>query len=139
MVFSLQMKALYESDLNIREWYDEKIKIMSAKNTRSGKKYTGNHTTVTEAVANICDFLSKSTEVTKISPGIIKAGLRPTGGETRVKVFQRKGSLLLCVRSGGNYQEVSVYNTDMHQTIQSLVKKFEANKNFFITLVNDRK
>ncbi len=80
-----------------------------SKNSRSGGKYTGNHTTLIPAAVLICDIANKCALVTKISPGFIKSGLRPPRGGRRVKIADQEGHIMLTVRDNTSQQEVHVY------------------------------
>lgn len=64
---------------------------MSDKYSRSGGKYTGNHTTLSPLAATVCDIANKCDVVTKISPGFLKAGLRSVNGQRRVKITDKNG------------------------------------------------
>jgi hypothetical protein len=85
-----------------------------SKHSRAGGKFTGNHTTLIPAASIVCDIANALSEVTKITPGFIRAGLRPVRGQRRVK-FTDEGEhcILLAVRDNASYQEVRVYVTDM--------------------------
>src|SRR3989344_858049 len=86
---------------------------MSGKNSRSGGKYTGNHTTLVPAATVVCDLADKCSAVTKISPGFIKAGLHSVGGQRRVKITEHQGRVLLSVRDNTTHQEVHIYADDL--------------------------
>ena len=88
---------------------------MSTKNSRSGGKYGGTHTTVLGAAAIIADIAERRDEVTKIVPGYIKPGLRPAS--RRVKISNgSSGNLLLGVRDSASHQEVRVYTNNPQAT-----------------------
>ena len=93
-----------------------------SKNARAGGKYTGNHTTLIPAALIVCDILERCAGVTKISPGFIKAGLRPPRDGRRVKLDERDGYLLLTVRDITSQQELHVYTTDTETTRLLLVE-----------------
>ncbi len=84
-----------------------------SKDSRSGGKYSGNHTTLIPAAAIVCDIAHACPSVTKISPGFIKAGLHSAHGKRRVKITDSEGSILLSVRDNTSHQEVRVYTSDM--------------------------
>jgi hypothetical protein len=86
---------------------------MSDKNSRSGGKYSGNHTTLIPAAAMVADIANNCPQVTRISPGFIKAGLHSVGGKRRIKITDHEGVILLSVRDDTSHQEVYVYATDM--------------------------
>lgn len=91
-------------------------KTMS-KHSRSGGKYTGNHTTLTPFAAQVCDILTKIKEVNKISPGLIKAGLKSANGNKKVKISTGgKGSLLIYVRDNSSIQIIYIYTNDLNRT-----------------------
>lgn len=85
---------------------------MSSKNTRSGGKYSGNHTTIIPAAAIVCDIAHRCESVTRISSGFIKAGLKSVSGKRRVKITERGGAILLAVRDNTSHQELYVYADD---------------------------
>ncbi len=85
-----------------------------SKDSRSGGKYTGSHTSLIPAAAKICDIANRCPNVTKISPGFIKAGLPSARGNRRVKITVSDGSMLLSIRDNASHQEVRVYATDIH-------------------------
>ena len=87
---------------------------MSTKDSRSGGKYSGNHTTLTPAAALVCDIAHDCPYVTRISPGFLKAGLKSVNGNRRVKLTEDGGQLLLSVRDNASHQEIHVYVSDMH-------------------------
>ena len=86
---------------------------MGNKDSRSGGKYSGNHTTLIPAAAVVCDIADDCSSVTKISPGFIKAGLSSAHGQRRVKITERKGGILLAVRDNTSHQEIWVYASDL--------------------------
>ena len=95
---------------------------MGNKDSRSGGKYTGNHTTLIPAAALMCDVAHQSTSVTKISPGYIKAGLPTVGGQRRIKIIDEGGALRLTIRDNVSQQEVYLYTDDKKRTIAALKK-----------------
>ena len=86
---------------------------MSTKNSRSGGKYGGSHTTVTPDAGIICDAIHNIEGITKISPGYIKSGLRSVGGKRRVKILIDTGFLLVTVRGNTTTQEIYIYSNDL--------------------------
>ena len=95
---------------------------MSTKDSRSGGKYCGSHTTIIPAAAIVCDIAHALKAVSKITLGFIKAGLRPTGGQRRVKIIDRDGSIFLSVRDNATNQEIFIYSTDVHSTKLAIAK-----------------
>ncbi|MFT5179726.1 MAG: hypothetical protein ACI9GH_000100 [Candidatus Paceibacteria bacterium] len=96
---------------------------MSTKNTRSGGKYSGNHTTVTPSAGDICNIANKCEFVTKISPGFIKSGLRPPKGNLRVKIKNLGSALFVSVRGNTTQQEIAIYSTDQEKTKSYIEEK----------------
>lgn len=86
---------------------------MSDKYSRSGGKFSGNHTTLTPAASLVADIAHACESVTKISPGFLKAGLKSVGGKRRVKITDDGSRLLLSVRDNTSQQEVHIYARDM--------------------------
>ena len=84
-----------------------------SKYSRSGGKYSGNHTTLIPAATLLCDIADTCWSVTRISPGFIKSGLRSVNGQRRVKITERDGAILLSVRDNASHQEVWVYASDI--------------------------
>lgn len=98
---------------------------MSTKTTRSGGKFKGSHTTVIETAGIVADIAAQQPEVTKVTPGFIRAGLRPVGGKRRVKITARTTCLSLSVRENGAVQEIIVYSDDKQRTIRSITSAAE--------------
>lgn len=92
------------------------------KGVRSGGKYTGSHTTVVPAAETICDIAHALPCVTKISLGIIKAGLRSAHGNRRVKIIDKQGAILLSIRDNNTNQEIYVYAMNL-QAAKDGIKK----------------
>lgn len=86
---------------------------MSNKYSRSGGKYSGNHTTLTPTACLVADIAHACSAVTKISPGFLKAGLKSVNGRTRLKITDEGSRILLSVRDNTSNQEVHVYASDM--------------------------
>ncbi len=89
-----------------------------SKDSRSGGKYTGNHTTLIPLASVVCDIANSIPEVTKITPGFISSGLTSVSGRKRVKFTDEKktGCILLTMRDNTSHQEVRVYVTDIDNT-----------------------
>ena len=83
-----------------------------SKHSRSGGKFTGNHTTLIPVATIICDIANACPSVTKITPGFIKAGLKSVNGQRRVKITEKDGAILLSIRDNASHQEVYVYAKD---------------------------
>jgi hypothetical protein len=83
-----------------------------AKNNRSGGKFTGNHTSLVPAAAIVADICDQCEVVYRISPGFIKAGLRPVNGQRRVKITDSQSYILLAIRDNTSQQELHIYATD---------------------------
>lgn len=95
------------------------------KGKRSGGKYNGSHTTVVPAAEIVCDIAHDLECVTKISLGIIKAGLKSAHGNRRVKIIDKQGAILLSVRDNNTNQEVYVYATDLKAAKDGVTKGAE--------------
>lgn len=91
-----------------------------SKDSRSGKKYSGSHTSLIPAATLLCDIAYKSDTVTKISPGFIKAGLPSVNGQRRVKIFRDETHILLSVRDNASHQEVRIYADDLRRAAQEI-------------------
>ena len=89
---------------------------MGTKNSRSGGKFSGNHTTLIPAACVVADIAAACPGVTNISPGFIKMGLKSVSGQRRVKITEDGASLLLSVRDNTSHQEVRVLSKDMPAT-----------------------
>lgn len=87
-----------------------------SKDSRSGGKFSGNHTTMIPAAAVVSDIAASCPWVTNISPGFIKAGLKSVSGQKRVKISDDGSSILLSVRDNTSHQEVHVHTKDMQAT-----------------------
>ncbi len=94
-----------------------------SKYTRNGGKYTGNHTTFIPLAAAVCDIANKLPQVTKITPGFIKAGLKSVGGQRRVKFTRENGGcILLAVRDNASHQEIRIYAVDLQKAMELLAR-----------------
>ncbi len=89
---------------------------MSTKYSRSGGKFSGNHTTMIPAAAIVADIAHECPFVTNISPGFIKATLKSASGQRRVKISDDGFSILLAVRDNTSHQEIHVYSKNMQAT-----------------------
>jgi hypothetical protein len=97
---------------------------MSTKDTRSGGKYTGTHTTIVPLAALACDIANALSYVTKISVGFIESGLRPANGHKRIKfVSENAQCILLLVRDNTSHQEVRIYATNVQVVKLALARK----------------
>ena len=95
---------------------------MSTKYTRSGGKFSGNHTTMIPAACIVADIAAAQTEVYNISPGFIKAGLKSVNGHRRVKITDDGNSLLLAVRDNASLQEVRVFTHNIQETRTTIAR-----------------
>ena len=95
---------------------------MSDKHSRSGGKFSGNHTTLIPAAALVADIAHACSVVTRISPGFLKAGLKSVSGRKRVKITDDGAQLLLSVRDNTSHQEVHVYASDMQAAKLAIAK-----------------
>lgn len=82
---------------------------MSDKYSRSGGKFSGNHTTLSPAACLVADIAASCPHVYRISPGYLKAGLRAANGQRRVKIIDQSNCILLAVRDNASQQELHVY------------------------------
>jgi len=87
-----------------------------SKDSRSGGKFSGNHTTLISAAAIVADIAHSCPFVTNISPGFIKVGLKSVSGRRRVKITDDGASILLSVRDNTSHQEVHVHSKNMQAT-----------------------
>ena len=98
-----------------------------SKHSRSGGKFTGNHTTLIPFASQICDLIAKCELVTKITPGIINSGLRPVNGKKRVKITEEDGGVLLSIRDNVCHQKVYAYGSNVKNIMLSLAKTLRDN------------
>lgn len=92
------------------------------KDTRSGGKWSGNHTTLISLAAQAGDIAVTCPYVTSISPGYLTAGMGRGTSCQRVKIVNRKSGILLSVRQSGSHQEVHVLSRDIHQTMLRIAR-----------------
>jgi hypothetical protein len=92
---------------------------MPSKNHRQGKKMGGKHTTVIDAALGVVDLALNMPEVSKVSVGHIKVGIR--SGKHRIKVKEMIGGVILTVRGSTSVQEIRIYGSD----ISKIKKVFE--------------
>jgi hypothetical protein len=95
---------------------------MSNKYSRSGGKFSGNHTTLIPAACTVADIAADCPEVTNISPGFIKAGLKSVAGDRRVKISGTNGGLLLSVRDNTSHQELYVYVSSVQPVLEAVAR-----------------
>jgi hypothetical protein len=112
--------------------YGQEVLLMSNKDSRSGGKYSCNHTTLIPAAAVVCDVAHACPNVTKISPGFIKAGLKSVNGNRRVKFVEQAGAILLSIRDNSSHQEVYVYADDI-QAAKLFIARGARNANLQIS------
>lgn len=93
-----------------------------SKNSRSGGKFSGNHTTLTPVAALVADIASACPQVTKISPGFIKSGLKPANGHRRVKITDDGAQVLLSIRDNVSHQEIHIYCSDVQSAKLAIAK-----------------
>lgn len=94
-----------------------------SKHNRSGGKFTNTHTSLIPLASIIADCADGCEHVTKISPGFIKAGLRSTSGQRRIKITKvNDNCLLLAIRGNISHQEITLYTDDVLKTISSIKK-----------------
>ncbi len=108
---------------------------MSDKYTRSGGKFSGNHTTLTPAACLVADVADKCQAVYRISPGFLKAGLKSVNGQRRVKIIDLGTCILLAVRDNASQQEVYVY-ADNAQAAKLAIAKGARNAGLNISFEN---
>lgn len=87
---------------------------MSKVRHRQGGKFTGSHTTVTQAAGLVADIAARSPLVHKIAIGVIVPG--KGGGARRIKITDREHAMRLIVRGDGAIQELWIYSNDREQT-----------------------
>jgi len=95
---------------------------MSTKTSRSGGKFQGSHTTVVPLAGVVADIAEKLPEVTKVTPGFIKAGLPSASGHRRVKIFEADSHVLLSIRDNTTHQELYIYTDDKQETMLKLAQ-----------------
>lgn len=97
-----------------------RYKKMPAKNIHN-KKLTQNHTSLIPIAVKVLEGIGKNNEITKISPGFIKAGLRSTGGKRRIKINKlNTNCILLSIRGNTSHQEITIYSEDIKKTSKAL-------------------
>lgn len=100
-----------------------------SKDSRNGGKFSGNHTSLIPAAVLVCDYIAKCKSVTKISPGIIKAGLSSLRGKRRIKASRKFPAFFLSVRDNASQQEIYLYSNNVEETLETL-KNFCLKNNF---------
>lgn len=95
-----------------------------SKYSRSGGKYTGNHTTLIPLACTTCDIASGIPGVTKITPGFISSGKGSGRSNRRVKFTDENSHcILLSVKDNGAHQEVRVYVTDIQEVRTTIARR----------------
>lgn len=96
---------------------------MSSKDHRNGGKFNGNHTTLIPVAIIVADLAATLPEVTKVSPGFIKSGIRSANVQRRVKLATEKtGVILLSIRDHTSHQELHVYTKNSQKTLLAIAK-----------------
>jgi len=93
-----------------------------SKYSRSGGKFSGNHTTLIPAACIVADIAQRCAHVSNISPGFIKAGLPSVNGKRRVKITSEGASILLSVRDNTSHQEIRVYADNLQEAMTFISK-----------------
>lgn len=91
---------------------------------RSGGKIGGKHTTVIDASKPVVDFLLKNVNVTSVTVGHIKMGIRAS--QQRIKIKEETGCLLIKVRGSASVQELRVFSQDLRRVKVALETKFKS-------------
>lgn len=99
-----------------------------SKDSRAGGKFTGSHSTCIPAAALVAYIAHRCAEVTKIQLGFIQSGLRPAGGNRRVKIIDDGRSLLLGVRDNIAHQELRIYVSDLPRAKQAIIEGIQGVK-----------
>lgn len=95
-----------------------------SKYSRSGGKFTGNHTTLIPLASIACDIASAIPLVTKITPGFITSGKGSGRSNRRVKFTdENTHCILLSVKDNGTHQEVRVYVTDIQEARTTIARR----------------
>ncbi|OGG86025.1 hypothetical protein A2392_00980 [Candidatus Kaiserbacteria bacterium RIFOXYB1_FULL_46_14] len=92
------------------------------KYSRSGGKFSGNHTTLSPTASVVADIASQCSSVTKISPGFLKSGLKSANGNRRLKIRDNGVCIVLQVRDNISHQEIYVYVSDMQAAKLAIAK-----------------
>lgn len=107
------------------------------KNHLAGGKYTGSHSTVIPMARIICEIANASADVSKISLGFIKTGLRSNGVQS-LKIIDDGASILLIVKGNTSAQELRVYaNKGKTQDVKQAIAQGASNKGLRVTFRND--
>lgn len=91
---------------------------------RSGGKIGGKHTTVIDAARPVVDFLLKNVDVSSVTVGHIKMGIRAS--QQRIKIKEETGCLLIKVRGSASVQELRVFSQDLARVKATLETKFKS-------------
>ena len=93
-----------------------------SKTSKSGGKYTGNHTTLIDLAFDVCNIANKCPEVKRISPGFITSGLPSVAGQRRVKITFEADYILLSIRGNTSFQEVHVYVWNLQPALEWIAR-----------------
>ena len=95
---------------------------MATKNHRHGGKFSGNHSTLTDAAIIVADIAAARAEVSCVSPGFISSGKGGANGQRKVKISDAPWGLLLTVSQNASVQEVRILTSDIHETKLSIAR-----------------
>ena len=93
-----------------------------SKDSRSGGKFSGTHTTLIPAARIVADIASECPSVDNISLGFIQAGLKSVNGRRHVKITDNGGGVLLSVRDNTSFQEIRVYASNIQVAKLAIAK-----------------
>jgi hypothetical protein len=107
-----------------------------SKHSRAGGKFTGNHNTLIEQAALVADYAVQSSLCYKVSPGLIKGGLRSVSGKFRVKFTTLdNGNIKAEVRGNNAKQIVHLYTDNAENLVKALLPRLEE-KGIIVSVLN---
>ncbi len=101
--------------------------MSESKHHRRGGKFAGSHSTYTEISCKLADAANDLPEVTKISSGFIRSGLKSVNGQRRVKLVAKNTHCILAtVRDNITCHEVWIYVSNMAAAMTNLADKIKS-------------
>ncbi|MCA9364804.1 MAG: hypothetical protein KC736_02840 [Candidatus Moranbacteria bacterium] len=92
----------------------------------NGKQVGGTHTALIDAAEKPAGIARRLHGVTKISPGIIKSGLKAS--QQSVKIMVQEKCIVMTVRGTTSVQKIHIYGENLESVAEDLRKALNAGR-----------